>query len=214
MDQTLYEIAEDFESILSLMDELTDPRGPRCQFCNPEGWDELEYNLNRTAMGETDEVCPECEGVGWMGPPDDDAMLEAIGNAMDEVEMSLSHKVENIMRLIQSWDVMEAAIKAEETRLRDKRKAYENKRARLKKYLAKHMARTGQKKVETVIKNAHLYKGRASVVIDDEYALPQGTFDTEMIIKPDKKMIGERLKKEIPTPGAHVETGDPYVVFR
>lgn len=177
MSQTLYDIADEMNKLLSVIDEQTDP--------DREG-----------------------------GAVEDDDLLEALSNTMEDIQLSMSEKTENILRLIQSWEVTESMIKGEEVRLAKKRKALENRRVLLKSYLTNQMIRTGTKKIETTIKNANLYPGRVSVVVDDKFALPQGTFDTEMVIKPITKVISERLKQDIETPGAHLETGNPYVVFR
>lgn len=155
---------------------------------------------------QTDPDNPEAMG--------EESMLEALSSALAELEMSLADKTENIVRLIAGWDSMIDMIKAEETRLRDKRKALENKKARLRTYLADQMQRVGQKKVETSVKNAHLRQGSESVVIDDEFALPEGTYDTEMIIKPDRAVLKKRLKDGEDTPGAHLERGATTVMFR
>ena len=213
MAETFYEIAEEYERLLKLVDDVTDPRGARCQFCNPDGWDTTQVQLHRSATGE-DEVCGECDGSGWGVQIDDESLYEAIQEAMDEIEDSLQNKSENIVRLLQRWDMMAGAIKAEETRLRDRRKAYEAKQERLRKYVLRHMQIRDLKKIETPVKNISRVQGRERVIIDDEYELPQGTFDTEMIIKPDKKLIMERHKQGIATEGAHVERGDDYLLIR
>ena len=63
---------------------------------------------------------------------------------------------------------------------------------------------------------ARVREGRERFVveIDDEMALPQGTFTTEYVIKPDKKLLMERFRKKIATKGAHVQRGDSFITFR
>lgn len=144
----------------------------------------------------------------------EDGMLDAVEEALRAIEMDLEQKTENIVRLLASWDAFEAMISGEESRLAKKRKAVEAKRVRLKTYLRDQMVFTNTRKIETPVKNVTLVQGREVAVVDDVNLLPQGTFDTEMLIKPDKKTILDRLRSGIETPGAHLDRGDPYLLIR
>ncbi len=214
MNDKLYEIIDDFIAVTDLLDEITDPE-PRCKLCIDISVETRQFARQACEdRGETYSPCPGCDDTGIAIVEDDATLNAAVAEALDGLEMSLQSKTENIVRLCASWDAMAEMIKKEEVRLRDKRKAVENKRERLRTYLRIHMERAGLKKIETIVKNVTLTAGRERVEIDDEMALPQGTFTTEYIIKPDKKLLMERFKQKIETEGAHVERGDSYITFR
>ncbi len=213
MDQTLYEIAEDFDDIMVLMEDATDPNPP-CTACNARDSERLPRDLRKSAAGEDWVPCELCDDTGFVEAMDDEGFVEAMDEALKDLELNLREKTENIIRLCASWDAMSASVKIEEQRLAAKRKAYDAKRDRLRKYMAIYMAKIGQKKIETSVKNATLQTGREVVVIDDVDKLPQGTFNTQYVITADKKIIAERLKKKIETAGAHLHRNDDFVVFR
>lgn len=216
MNDKLYEIVDEFLAVTQLLDEITDP-DPRCKLCINDAPLETRAFARQACedRGETYLGCPRCEDTGFPLREDTDEELnEAVAEAIDGIELSLQGKVENIMRLCASWDAMAEMIKKEEDRLRSKRKAIEARRERLRTYLRIHMERADLKKIETNVKNVTLTQGRERVEIDDEMALPQGTFTTEYIIKPDKKLLMERFKAKIETEGAHVERGDSFITFR
>lgn len=213
MDDKLYELIDQFIAVTDLLDEITDPN-PACKMC-PDTFETRQF-IRQAAedRGETYVECPGCNDTGIAIVESDETLNEAVAETIDGLEMSLQMKVENIMRLCASWDAMSEMIRREEVRLQRKRKAVEGKRERLREYLRVHMERGDIKKIETNVKNVTLTAGRERVEIDDEMALPQGTFTTEYIIKPDKKLLMERFKKKIATEGAHVERGDSYITFR
>lgn len=214
MDDKLYEIVDEFVAVTQLLDEITDP-DPRCKMCLDISVDTRQFARQAAEdRGETYAPCPGCDDTGIAIEESDETLNAAVAEAIDGIELSLQGKVENIMRLCASWDAMAAMIKKEEDRLRSKRKAIEGRREHLREYLRVHMERGDIKKIETNVKNVTLTQGRERVEIDDEMALPQGTFSTEYVIKPDKKLIMERHQKKIATEGAHIERGDSYITFR
>lgn len=166
-DKTFYQIAEQYQSIVDLLDE------------------------------ESDET-----------------MIEALSTAMDEIQDELQSKAENIVALLASWEALEGAIKSEVDRLRDRQKTLQRRSERLRGYVIRHMQGRGIKKIETPLRNISLVQGRERVIVDDLDKLPQGTFDTEYVIKPDKKLIMERHKAGMDTEGAHIERGDDYLLIR
>lgn len=169
-DAPFYQIAEKYQSIVDLMDDL--------------------------------------------GDEPDESLLEALTTAMAEIEDEIGSKAENIVALLASWEALEAAIKLEVDRLRDRQKSLQRRSERLRAYMIRHMQGRGIKKIETPIRNISLVQGRERVIVDDLDKLPQGTFDTEYVIKPDKKLIMERHKAGMETEGAHIERGDDYLLIR
>ena len=73
MDQTLYEIVDDFRGIMKLLDDVTNPDGAPCLHCNPERWDRTRFNLYISTLNEDEQE--ELEGAGrlfallaWLSP--------------------------------------------------------------------------------------------------------------------------------------------------
>lgn len=211
-DQTLYEIVDDFEGILKLLDDITSPDGVPCSECNPDRQDKLTYQLYRST---TDEFhCEECDDVGFVRW-DDEIAMAAIQEHMEEIELDLSAKGENCARLIANWDGQIDMLKAEEDRLRARRKVFENRKQRLRDYLARHMERAGIKKIETNFRNIGWRNGAEVVVIDDEDMIPDGLVDTQIVIKPRKAEIKKLLKEDNQAvPGAHIHRNASFVVIK
>jgi uncharacterized Zn finger protein (UPF0148 family) len=241
MPQTLYEIVDDFEGLMGLLDEITDPN-PHCQLCNPDG-DYTNLRLRQSAAGDEWISCPSCDDTGKGVEWNDETAAAAIAEQLEQVELDLSDKSENIVRLIASWDAESDMLKAEEGRLRARRQVRENKVKRLRSYLTKHMERAGIKKIETDFRNIGFRQGLEVVIIDDEDALPDELVDTQVVMTPKKKEIkplakayqeamavAEKLQDEeadnetvaaafdaalvLKVPGAHIERNPAFVVIK
>ncbi len=241
MEQTLYQIVDDFEGLMGLLDEITSP-DPHCRYCNPDG-DFTNLGLRKSAAGKDWQPCPACDDTGTAPAWNDETAMEAIGEQLAEVELDFTIKVENITRLIASWDAHAVMVKAEEARLRRRRQIDENKITRLRSYLTKHMERTGLKKIETDFKNIGFRQGLEVVRIDDEDALPDELVKTQVVMTPKKAeikvalklhreavVVAEKLQEleggneeiaaafdaanELAVPGAHMERNPSFVVIK
>lgn len=133
---------------------------------------------------------------------------EAYTNAFDELGESESAKIDAYATLQQVWEAVAANCKAETQRLSARRKVFENKVARNKDRLIWYMRGLDKKKIEGIRFTASLVKPRVTVVIDDEYALPEGTYEVVPSIKPDRTEIKRRLDAGEDVPGAHLEDGN------
>ncbi len=212
MSDALYEIAEEMNSLLDIIAEATDPN-PRCKYCIDQWMQDSDGRWLHLVDPEQEGYlpCPSCDDVGSVEPMDNPDMDEALTEALKDIEGSFAIKCHGILQVMANWDGWADMIREEEKKLAARRQSLVRRKDRLRGYLARHMNRVGLKKVETPLKNISLIAGSKSVVIDDEMKLPQGTFDTEMIIKPDKKTIKGLLAKDIDVPGAHIATGEPTV---
>lgn len=140
--------------------------------------------------------------------------LMTIEQALDQLRMERTQKIENIALWCKNLASDVAALKAEEDNLGKRRKAAEAKQARLKAYLlgaltqpdGKVIPYHGTKAVVSVRNNA------PAVKISDEALLPMEFKIQKIEIVPDKKSIAEVLKRGIEVPGAHFEATRSVII--
>ena len=92
---------------------------------------------------------------------------EAIPDTLESIESMLEDKADNIACIIKNIDAEAEAIKAEEQKLAERRKAKEKQIDRLKTYLADTLLANSINKIETP-RNKLTFRKSASVVIEDE----------------------------------------------
>lgn len=94
---------------------------------------------------------------------------ECIGDTLEAVKATLEDKADNIACLLKSMDAEMKAIREEEVRLAERRKAKERACERLKEYLSDTLQRAGLTKVETP-RNKITFRKSEKVEIVDEQA--------------------------------------------
>lgn len=117
---------------------------------------------------------------------------ELILESLGEVDGEIEEKAENIAKLIKTVDLEIKAIKEEETRLSNNRKAMENKSKALKDYLEGAMISTGKTKFKSNLFSFNIQKNAPSVDVIDENLIPKEFIEFEPIVK--KKEILAALK--------------------
>lgn len=100
------------------------------------------------------------------------------------------------------------AIKAVEKRIGDRRKALEKRSENMREYLRINMEKAGISEIKALDGSftAKLGKGRPSVVIDNEDALPDDSEFVRWTKSPNKNAIADAIKAGREVPGAHLET--------
>lgn len=100
------------------------------------------------------------------------------------------------------------AIKAVEKRISDRRKALEKRAENMREYLRTNMEKAGIGEIKAIDGSftAKLGKGRPSVVIDDEDAIPDDSEYVRWSKAPNKTAIADAIKAGKEVPGAHLET--------
>jgi hypothetical protein len=86
--------------------------------------------------------------------------------ALEALKLDEKAMTGGIVRWMENLDAFAEALKAEEKKLSDKRKAMENRGASLKQYLIDFMVKTNQKKLDCGIRKASLLDPKASVKVD------------------------------------------------
>jgi len=134
--------------------------------------------------------------------------MSIIETALQAVEGHIQEKAQNIAIIIKSLGADVEIIKAEEKRLADRRKAFENKQNWLKNYLHGQLEFVGIDKVKTAVLTVALQNNPPAVQITDESMIPK---QYKVIIPAtytiDKKSIADTIKRGIGVTGASLIVG-------
>ena len=95
---------------------------------------------------------------------------EAIADTLEAIEGDITEKIDNIACVLKVLEAEELAIKAEEDRLAQRRKAKANMKDRLKNYLSDMLFSLGKTEFETARNKITFRKTPGKVVIADEKA--------------------------------------------
>ena len=93
---------------------------------------------------------------------------EAIEDTLEAIKSSFEEKSDSIACLIKNLDAEISAIKAEETRLADRRKAKERQKERIKSYLESTLLLAGVDKIETA-RNRITFRKSEAVTVDENF---------------------------------------------
>ena len=117
-----------------------------------------------------------------------------------ELTMLLQEKSQNIIGYLRNNELTIEAMKAEEKRISDVRKALENRNNKFKEYVKECMENNGITKIETGLGTISIAKSPVSVEIINEEAIPSEFKQEIVTVKIDKMKIKENFKEtgEIP----------------
>lgn len=132
---------------------------------------------------------------------------QAITDTLEAINAEIEVKAENTAIIISELDAEAAKIKAEESRLAERRKALENHAASLKNGLYNAMKTTGKEKFKTTLYSFNIQKNPAKLVIDDEKKIPKKYFVPQPA-KLDAAALKEYLKTAKTCKYAHLEQGE------
>lgn len=99
-----------------------------------------------------------------------DIPADAIADTLESIEAEIDEKIDNTACMIKSLEAMEAAIKAEEDRLAERRKVKANLRERLKTYLSDMLLSMGKTEWESARNKISFRKTPGKVVVANERA--------------------------------------------
>lgn len=132
---------------------------------------------------------------------------EGLEDTLESLEGAIEDKLENIGKVIKTVDAEAAGLKAEETRLADRRKSLEANTKRLKLYAEQSMLDAGVKKSKGALFTFSIQKNPAALDIVDEKMIPKAYFTTPQPVI-DKAAIKEELKLGHEIPGAQLTQGE------
>ncbi|RDY22850.1 hypothetical protein CHF27_011050 [Romboutsia maritimum] len=142
--------------------------------------------------------------VELMDVEDAEMNEEVKSQIVEQIENMIEDKSENIIAVVRNYEATISAIKEEEKRLAENRKAKENKLSRLKEYTRECLERTGKMKVETNLGTVSLRKKPVSVVVEDEALIPALYKTTKEVVSIDKVTIKDFLKKGMEIEGCRL----------
>ena len=111
-----------------------------------------------------------------------------IADTLEGESTAIQAKIEDYAFVIRNMEALPDAIKAEEKRLADRRKAIEKRVEHIKNWLLVNMQQAGITKIESPVFTVALQNNPASVIIDDESLiddgfkrLPEPTLDSQAL---------------------------------
>lgn len=139
--------------------------------------------------------------------------FDAVLKEYDASRADLAGKLDGYARLIKNLDGDVDALKAEELRIADNRKALENWVERLREAVRAAMIATGERKVKVGIGTWSLQSSRPCVMITDEAKVPE---EYKIIQQPtlDRAKMLMELKEGVIIEGAELGAGAEPLVFR
>jgi hypothetical protein len=137
---------------------------------------------------------------------------ETLRDTLEGLEGTLYEKINAICSLLGEWQMHADGITAEQQRLADRKRVFQNKKGRLKDYLQWSMERLNNPKIVTDLYTVRIQKGNMRVCIEDESIIPEDFIHTE--IKINRTDIRRALVEEECVPGAKLERGEPFLVIK
>ena len=134
---------------------------------------------------------------------EDEGMEERLG----ELAIAFESKAVGIKRITDEWQSFVDMAKAEEKRVSDKRKAVENRIAKLKDYLKNNMETAEIVNMDVGNLNFKIQNVKSSVVIDDEASIPQKFVILKQTKQIDKTAIKAALDDGQVVSGASLKAG-------
>lgn len=133
---------------------------------------------------------------------------EAIADTLEAITASIEDKADNIACLLKNLDAECKAIKAEEDRLAERRKAKEKSHERIKQYLSDTLQRAGLDKIETA-RNCITFRKSESVEVNEDVFFEWAQKNRDDLLKyskptADKTAIKRVLKDGIEIAGAEL----------
>lgn len=113
---------------------------------------------------------------------------------IEELTVLLQQKSQNIIGYVRNNELTIEAMKVEEKRLSDMRKALENKNSKFKEYVKECMENSGLIKIDTALGSLSIAKSPISVEIENENEVPSEFKQEVITVKIDKKAIADNFK--------------------
>lgn len=132
---------------------------------------------------------------------------QTIADTLEGLQGALEIKATNVAMFARNLEATAEQIKQAEVAMAARRRAIENRAARIKDYLKVNMERTGVTKIESNYFTLAIRDNPPAVVIDMEGAIPEAYMrqPPPPPAVPDKKGIAEAIKAGQHVPGAHLE---------
>lgn len=138
----------------------------------------------------------------------DEIPEEAIADTLESITACIEDKADSIACLLKNLDADIVAIKAEEARLAERRKAKEKSHERIKQYLSETLQRAGLDKIETA-RNRITFRKSESVEVDEDTFIKWAEVNRDDLLtysapKVNKTEVKKALKDGIEIVGAEL----------
>lgn len=135
----------------------------------------------------------------------DEDMAVAVRDTMGAIEAEFKDKALAVSHIILNFEADVSALDAEIDRLQERKRLVTNRQGQIKDYLRENMQAAEITKISCPLFTITLAKGRETVVVDDESAIPDDLVTVKTDVKPDKAAIAAKLKAGDEVPGARLE---------
>lgn len=144
----------------------------------------------------------------------DEDLAIALRDTMEGIEGEFQEKGKAIAMVTLNIDGDLEAIQSQIDRLTERKRIINNRKESLKEYLRTNMEASGITKITHPLFTITCGKGKPTVVIDDEKAIPDEFINVKVTSAPDKAMIAKAIKEGNEVPGAHSEIGKSSISIK
>ena len=137
---------------------------------------------------------------------------ETLADTLESLELPRNEKLDNVASWIEQNQMKLNWLKDKKRQLSDTETAIKNQTDRLQEFLTAAIDDTGQKEIQT---ENHILRPRNykdAVVVEDTKKLPIDYIVTSEVVKPNKKLLYEDLKKGKSITGAHLKANRKTVI--
>lgn len=144
----------------------------------------------------------------------DEDLAIAVRDTMQAIEGEFQEKGKAIAMIALNIDGDLEAIQKQIDRLTERKRIINNRKESLKEYLRENMNASGITKITHPLFTITCGKGKPSVVIDDQNAIPDEYMRVTTSMAPDKVAIAKAIKEGKEVSGAHSETGKSSISIK
>ena len=137
---------------------------------------------------------------------------ETLKDTLESLELPRNEKLDNVATWIEENNMKLQWLKEKKHQLSDVETSIKNQNERLQEFLTKAIDDSGQKEIQT---ENHILKPRNykdSVIVEATEKLPIDYIVCSEVVKPNKKLIYEDLKKGKSISGAHLKSNRKTVI--
>ena len=137
---------------------------------------------------------------------------ETLADTLESLELPRNEKLDNVATWIEENNMKLQWLKEKKHQLSDVETSIKNQNERLQEFLTHAIDDSGQKEIQT---ENHILKPRNykdSVIVEDTKKLPIDYIMTSEVVKPNKKLLYEDLKKGKQIKGAHLKSNRKTVI--
>lgn len=137
---------------------------------------------------------------------------ETLKDTLESLELPRNEKLDNVATWIEENNMKLQWLKEKKRQLSDVETSIKNQNERLQEFLTQAIDQSGQKEIQT---ENHILKPRNykdSVIVEETKKLPIDYIVCSEVVKPNKKLIYEDLKKGKSIRGAHLKSNRKTVI--